>query len=345
MRSRASLLLAALLATGCASRPGAPASAAPAAPEPPPPPDVGPLSPEDAPISLRKSAVATEWFWLRAKTVEGNAPMGFEEATAAMAALKETIGPDAIVWEDLEVAVLGVARAQELPSAVGGLPSLEDDPTRVTQLRLAALRAARAAAATEGHYRRAIYPEHEREIAGAAQTLSRMLLPRADAVLAEMRADLGATWPSLPVVLTLVYDGPFRGSEAPGQGGRALGRFIRVRGAVGGTLVASALTEILLGFDEQATPDDASALQKLRAALVRRGLGKDDPEIELATHALAAAEARALVQRMQDAPVEPASCGLFPAGCAIDEAWTKRPKDASVDATVEVLARAVAPGS
>lgn len=342
------LLFLLLLASAC-SRAPVPARTPPAAeaPLPPPPPDVGPLTPADAPIALMKSAVATQWFWLRAKTLEGGAPPGFEEATATMRELKDTIGPDTIVWEDLEGAVLGVATAHDLPSAVGALPTLEDDPSRVTLLRLAGLRAARSVAATEGHYRRTVYGEHAQEVTRAAATLAALLLPRAGSALTAMRDDLGAPWPDVPVVLTLVYDAPFRGSDAPKTAPRALGRFLRVRGVTGPALVESAITEILLGFDEQAQPDDTSALQKLRAALVRRGLAHGDPAIELATHALAASEARALVARLlpkeTEPSTEPPSCALYPPACVIDEVWQRRTMDRTpVDATVEVLADAVA---
>src|SRR5262245_26846518 len=73
-----------------------------------------PLTPESAPLGLRKSVVADEYFWLRAKALEGEAPLPFADALAAMRDLRSDFAPDPTAWEDLEVPLGTVQHASEL---------------------------------------------------------------------------------------------------------------------------------------------------------------------------------------------------------------------------------------
>ncbi len=125
MRLRAFVAIG--LLAGCAS-PRAAAIADAKSVEPTEP-AVAMLSPIDIPIALRGSTIAAEYFWLRVKVLEGEAPTEFAEAFDAMHDLGRDLASDATMWEDLELPLIvkgkgqvqaGSGRSQE----IGGLLSL-----------------------------------------------------------------------------------------------------------------------------------------------------------------------------------------------------------------------------
>ncbi|MBC7018005.1 hypothetical protein, partial [Salmonella enterica] len=72
------------------------------------------LSPAGAPIALRRSVVADQYFWLRTKVLEGEAPPAFAQAFAAMHDLRGDLSADPTAWEDLEVPLGEVSHASDL---------------------------------------------------------------------------------------------------------------------------------------------------------------------------------------------------------------------------------------
>jgi hypothetical protein len=110
--------------------------------------DAMPLTPDTSPIGLRRSLVADQYFWLRAKVLEGEAPAPFGEALAAMRDLRADLSADPTAWEDLEVPLGTVRRASELTAAYAELPTTRDVAGKPVQLRARALRLARAISAS-----------------------------------------------------------------------------------------------------------------------------------------------------------------------------------------------------
>src|SRR5262249_23350121 len=145
--------------------------------------DATALTPDDLPIGLRRSVVADEYFWLRAKALEGEAPRPFSEALAAMLELRADLAADPTAWEDLEVPLGTARRARELGAAYAELPVTKDVAGKTVQLRARALRLARAMEASEVAYRSGPFREHDAEIARAAQDLSARFLPNIDAII------------------------------------------------------------------------------------------------------------------------------------------------------------------
>jgi hypothetical protein len=107
-------------------------------------PSVEALTPDTAPIGLRRSVVADEYFWLRTKVLEGEAPPAFAEGLAAMRELRADLGADASAWEDLEVPLGSASGASELVGIYGALPEQTEVNGKTIALREIALRVARA---------------------------------------------------------------------------------------------------------------------------------------------------------------------------------------------------------
>ena len=80
------IFFALVACAACAQTPIAPL--APIAPIDPP------VVPDDSPIALRSSVVADEYFWLRTKVLEGEAPPAFADALSAMRDLRSDLGSD-----------------------------------------------------------------------------------------------------------------------------------------------------------------------------------------------------------------------------------------------------------
>ena len=212
--------------------------------------DTTPLTPDTSPIGLRRSVVADEYFWLRAKALEGEVPAPFGEALAAMQDLRSDLAADPTAWEDLEVPLGNVRRASELVAAYADLPVSKDVAGKLVSFRARALRLARAMEKTEAAYRAGPFREHDADIMRAAKELSARLLPNVDTLLRTLEADMALPGVSRPIVVTLVGDAPYPGIFAADARGYATASFVRVRGLEGGALCETVLHESLHAIDE-----------------------------------------------------------------------------------------------
>jgi len=232
------------------------------------------LSPDDAPIGFRRSVVADAWFWLRAKTLEGEAPPPFKAALAAMQELRGELGSDASQWEDLELPLGSASRASELVTVYGTLPERVDVGGRFVPLRALALRVATAMETMEPAFRRGPYKEHEAAISRAAKELSAKLVPHEAAIARAIEADMALPGAGRSIVITLVGDAPYPGGFAADDQGREIATFVRVRGLEGTALVETVLTESLHAIDE-VTVKAPTAMNMLRGSLAQRGLDEN----------------------------------------------------------------------
>jgi len=335
-----SFALAALalgVATACA--PACPAVA---------PIDVGPvvesLAPESAPMGLRRSVVADQYFWLRAKALEGEAPAPFGSALTAMRELREDLAADPTAWEDLEVPLGSVERAADLANVYSALPALRDVGGKMVPLRERAQKLAKAMAATEAAYQRGPYHDHAPEIANAAKELNARLFPKLEEILRAIDADMNL--PSTrPIVITLVSDAPYPGIFAADDRGHTMASFVRVRGLDGGALIETVLHELLHAIDE-VTVRSPTAMNMLRDALARRGIDKTDPNVEMAVNTVTFAEAASLVKRFVDPNHRPLGQSgfytLYPPAAAVVLAWDRHIEGEALETTADAVAKAVA---
>jgi hypothetical protein len=307
--------------------------------------DTAPLTPDTSPIGLRRSLVADEYFWLRAKVLEGEAPAPFADALAAMRDLRADLSADPTAWEDLEVPLGTVGRATELSAAYGELPRTKDVAGRVVQLRARALRLSRAIESTESAYRAGPFREHEAEIARAAKDLSSNFLPKIETILRTVEADMALPGVSRPIVVTLVGDAPYPGVFAADARGRATASFVRVHGIEGGVLWETVLHEALHAIDEL-TVRSPTALNALRKALASRGMTEADSNVEMVVNTVTFAEAASLVRRFLDPKHRPMGESgfytLYAPARDIVAAWDRHIEGASIDETADAIARAVA---
>lgn len=332
------LFSAAVALAGCAAaRP----PAAPLAPVE----DVKPLTPESAPIALRRSVVADQYFWLRAKVLEGEAPAPFADALAAMHDLRAELTSDPTSWEDLEVPLGSVRGVRELSAAYAELPVTREVDGRPVDLRARALRLARALEASEPAYRAGPFREHEADITRAARELSARLVPNLDAILQSIESDMAVPTARGPIVVTLVADAPYPGIFAADDRGHETASFVRVNRLEGGALCETVLHEALHAFDELSVRSP-TAMNMLRAALARKGIDASDPNVEMAMNTVTFAEAASLVRRHVDPAHRPLGESgfytLYPPAQAIVEAWDRHVGGQSLDETAEAIARAVA---
>lgn len=312
----------------------------PAAPEVP---AVEALTPEDAPIAFRRSIVADQYFWLRAKVLEGEAPPPFRDALAAMLDLREDLAADPTAWEDLEVPLGSLGRARELEGAYAQLPASRVVGTRTVPLRAHGVRLAKAMADAEADFRAGPYREHGDEIARAAKELSALLLPGMESILHAIEADMALPGSARRLVVTLVADAPYQGAFAADEDGRETASFVRVRGLSGSVLVETVLLELLHAIDEL-TVRSPTAMNMLRAALARRGLSDEDVEMVVTT--VSFAEAASLVRRFVNpshrAVGETGIYTLYAPAPAIVAAWDRHIADGeSIDDTTEAIVKAV----
>jgi hypothetical protein len=306
--------------------------------------DASPLTPDTSPIGLRRSLVADEYFWLRAKALEGEAPAPFADALAAMRDLRAELSADPTAWEDLEVPLGIVRRASELAPAYSELPASKEVGGKAVPLRARAQRLARAIEASEGAFRAGPFREHEADIARAAKELSSRLLPTVETILHAVESDMSLPGAGRPIVITLVGDAPYPGIFAADARGHATASFVRVRGLEGSTLSEVVLHEALHAIDEL-TVRSPTAMNMLRHALGRRGIDESDPNVEMAVNTVTFAEAASLVRRFVDPKHRPLGESgfytLYPPAPAIVEAWNKHIEGASLDETADAIARAV----
>ncbi len=307
--------------------------------------DAIPLTPDTSPIGLRRSVVADQYFWLRAKVLEGEAPAPFGGALAAMHDLRADLAPDPTAWEDLEVPLGTVRRASELVAAYAELPVTKDVGGKLVSFRARAVRLARAIEATEAAYRAGPFREHDAEIARAAQELSARLLPNVDTLLRALETDMALPGGSRPIVITLVGDAPYPGIFAADARGHATASFVRVHGLEGGALCETVLHESLHAIDEL-TVRSPTAMNLLRAALTRHGIDESDPSVEMVVNTVTFAEAASLVRRFVDPKHRPMGESgfytLFPPAPQIVEAWGRYLEGASLEETADAIAKAVA---
>jgi hypothetical protein len=307
--------------------------------------DATPLTPDTSPIGLRRSIVADEYFWLRAKALEGEAPPAFADALAAMHDLRADLAADPTAWEDLEVPLGSVRRASELVAAYADLPVSKDVAGRPGARRARGLRLAKAIEASEATYRAGPFREHDAEIARAAKELSARLIPNVDTILRTVESDLALPGVSRPLVITLVGDAPYPGIFAADARGHVTASFVRVHGLDGGALCETVLHESLHAIDEL-TVRSPTAMNTLRAALTRYGLDETDPNVEMAVNTVTFAEAASLVQRFVDPKHRPLGESgfytLYPPARDIVEAWNRHIDGRSLDETSDAIAKAVA---
>ena len=307
--------------------------------------DAEPLTPETSPIGLRKSIVADEYFWLRAKVLEGEAPPPFLESFNAMHELRADLSLDPTAWEDLEVPLGNVRRASELTSAYSGLPLSRDVGGRPVQLRARALRLSKAIEQNEGIYRSGPFRDHDIEIQRAAKEINARLLPNIETILRALESDMGIRGVTRPIVVTLVSDAPYPGIFAADARGRASASFVRVHGLDSGALCETVLHESLHAFDEL-TVRSYTAMNLLRKTLAGQGIPDDDPNVEMAVNTVTFAEAASLVRRYVDPNHKPMGESgfytLFPPGPAIVAAWDKHIAGAPLTETMDEIAKAVA---
>jgi hypothetical protein len=302
------------------------------------------LSPVGAPIAIRRSVVADEYFWLRTKVLEGEAPPAFAEAFAAMHELRGDLSGDPTAWEDLEVPLGEVAHAEELVEIYGELPEKRDIDGHTVQLRADAVRLAHAMSAVEATYRKGPYRVHSDEIAIAAKDLATRLVPNEAAILHAIEADMALPAGARPIVVTLVSEAPYPEIFAADARGRVMASFVRVHGLDGSALVESVLRESLHALDEM-TVRESTAMNTLRAALATRGIDESNSNAEMAINTVTFAEAASLVRRFVDPKHKPLGesgfYSLYPPATGIVEAWARHVDGEPLDATADAIAKAV----
>lgn len=340
--------VAALVATACvASACGSRAPTTPTAPTAPVAdlPGAEPLTPPSLPIALRRSVVADEYFWLRAKVLEGEAPAAFAEAYAAMQELRGAFSADPDAWEDLEVPLGQVSRPSELVAAYAELPEKKDVGGTTVAFRAPALALARAIQKTAPAFRAGPYKAHEAEIARAAKELSALLVPNEQALVRAIASEMALPEIDRPIVVTLVSDAPYPGNFAADASGRTTASFVRVHGLDGGALVETVLHEVLDAYDE-ITVRSPTAMNALRGALKDRGIDEADPGVEMAVNTVMFAEAGSLVRRFVLPAHKPMGESgfyvLYPPAPRVVEAWNRHLEGEALDATADAIAQAVA---
>lgn len=321
-----------------------------ASPKPPASPanddaESAPLTPDTSLLGLRKSVVADQYFWLRAKALEGSAPAPFADALASMRDLRQDLAGDPTAWEDLEVPLGTVRRASELASAYERLAPSKDVAGKPVPLRARAIRLARAIEASEADYRAGPYKEHEAEIARAAKELSQRLLPNVEPIFRAVESDLALPSATRPIVVTLVGDAPYPGIFAADARGRRSASFVRVRGLDGPALAETVVHEALHAVDEL-TVRSPTAMNTLRSALGKRGYDENDANVEMVINTVTFAEAASLVRRFVDPRHRPLGesgfYDLYPPAPEIVRAWQRHLEGVSMEETADAVARAVA---
>ena len=304
------------------------------------------LSPEGVPIAIRRSLVADQYFWLRTKVLEGEAPPAFRASFGAMHDLRADLSADPTAWEDLEVPLGAVSSATELLAIYERLPEKKDVGGVTVSFRADAVRLARAMIKDEATYRKGPYRLHVDAIGVAANDLAAHLLPRENEILRAIEADMALSSGARPIVVTLVSDAPYPGIFAADQRGRVMASFVRVRGLDGGALAETVLHESLHALDEMSVRE-STAMNMLRAALAKRGIDAEDSNAEMAINTVTFAEAASLVRRFVDPKHRPLGESgfytLYAPASAIVEAWSRhvgQPGEA-LDTTADAIAKAV----
>jgi hypothetical protein len=343
--SVAPLLVLAALAAGCASRATAPARPPTDSAQPEIGPDVERLTPESSLFLLRRSAVADQYFWLRAKALEGEAPPEFREPFNAIRELRDALGGDASAWEDLELPLGEALRASDLVAAYGALPERTDLGLRGGPLRAPAQRLARAMHATETAYRGGPYRAHADAVTRAGKELTALLVPNERALLEALRADMALpSDASRPLEMTLVGDAPYATSFAADDRGHAMATFVRVRGLEGAALAEVVLQAALHATDEM-TVRAPTAMNTLRKTLAERGMDASDSNVEMAVNTVTFAEAASLVRRFVAPSHQPLGDSgfyeLYPPARAIVDAWERHVAGAPLEETLDAIAAAV----
>ncbi len=303
------------------------------------------LTIEGTPIALRRSVVADQYFWLRTKVLEGEAPPAFAEAFNAMHELRTDLSGDPTAYEDLEVPLGAVSHASELVAIYGEFPERKEVGGRVVPFRADALRLAQAMSKLEGAYKKGPYREHAIAIGLAAKDLGLHLVPFEPTILKAIESDMGLPDGARAVVVTLVNDAPYPGIFAADARGRVMASFVRVRGLDGSALAETVLQESLHALDEM-TVRESTALNSLRAALAKRGIDESDSNAEMAINTVTSAEAASLVRRFVDpshrALGEKGFYTLYPPAPAIVAAWTRHVDHGeALDVTADAIAKAV----
>jgi hypothetical protein len=339
------LLVLAALAAGCASRAATPARPPTEPAQPEIGPDVERLTPESSLFLLRRSAVADQYFWLRAKALEGEAPPEFRAPFNAIRELRDALGGDASAWEDLELPLADARRASDLVDAYADLPVHTDAGGTPVPLRALGRRLARTMRFTEAAYRVGPYRAHAAAVTRAGKELAALLLPNERAMLEALRADMALpSDASRPLEMTLVGDAPYATSFAADDRGHAMATFVRVRGLEGAALAEVVLQAALHALDEM-TVRAPTAMNTLRKTLAERGMDASDSNVEMAVNTVTFAEAASLVRRFVASSHQPLGDSgfyeLYPPARAIVDAWERHVAGAPLEETVDAIATAV----
>ncbi len=341
--ARSVVLFAALsfAVSGCAAEAKTAASPEPRAVQS----DVATLTLAGSRLALRRSAVADQYFWLRVKALEGDAPPEHRAAFDAMRELRDALSSDSTAWEDLEVPLGSAMRTADLVRDYSLLPDRVDVAGRPVALRELAVRLARAMTDSEVAYRRGPYRAHADAVARAATDLGRTFIPRVGAILDAVETEMALPGLERELVITLVGDAPYPAIFAADDRGRVMASFVRVRGTSGSELVELVLHECLHAIDEM-TVRSPTAMNSLRHSLSRRGIDESDPNVEMAINTVTFAEAGSLVRRFVDPSHRPLGESgfytLYPPAPAIVAAWHRHLDGEELDATADAIARAVA---
>lgn len=292
------------------------------------------LTPNDAPIVLRQSVVADQWFWLRSKLLEGEPDPAFKESLDAMRSLKDDLGGDASAWEDLELPLGTCSNAAELAERFD----------KLEQFKPQAVRVAKAMVASEQAFYRGPFEQHRPKIQAAARELQARFVAKEPAILDALKSDMQL--PNVPstMTVTLVGEAPYPTAFAADDRGHEIASFVRVGALPVSDLAETILSESLHAYDE-ITVKVPTAMNMLRADLVRAGLDEKDSNIEMVVNTVTFAEAASLVQRFVDpghtAMAEGGFFSIYPPAPTIAQAWKRHVEGESIDMTTAKITAAV----
>lgn len=292
------------------------------------------LTKSDAPIVLRQSVVADQWFWLRSKVLEGEPDPAFREALDAMRSLKDDLGADASAWEDLELPLGTCSNATELATRFESLGAF----------KVQALRVAKAMAATEQAFFRGPFEQHRPKIQAAARELQERFIAKEQQIVAALKSDMQLPNVGETMTVTLVGEAPYPTAFAADERGHESASFVRVGILSSEDLAETILAESVHAYDE-ITVRAPTAMNTLRASLVRAGLDETDSNIEMVVNTVTFAEAASLVQRFvapqHKAMAENGFYAIYPPAPTIAAAWNRHVGGESIDATAATIAEAV----
>ncbi len=224
---------------------------------------------------------------------------GAAEAMDALRRVEEALGgPSA--WGMVEPIIASSADAPTLQGFVQRLPvssRLRDG--REIALREPMTAYARALAVVEPAFRKDIWPAHEQAIERAPQRLSATFKGREADCIRHLQDALGMRDPGVVVPVYLVAEAPAPAAFTHrGRGGPIC--IVGVDEADDGLLAEMVLHELIHALDVTTADQPATALNRLRAALVDAGVQPSDGAHRDLPHTLMFAQAAATVRELLD---------------------------------------------